>query len=384
MKASQNSSSSKSSEKPTKAFKWPFTFEELLNDFFDQPDCLENCAGQYFQGNHDDKIAKLLHMVKNNQFKKVLLIGNTFNYFASQIARQLYLESSKSPSFSLHCVELSEFYDYLLPPEPESTLYIFISKSGKSRFLGASIDHLRLTKVNPEHVWLITNNPNQSENGFLTNILPIYVSREIVMGTKTFINAIFVIYIITQTLLGYEILQSTFKHKFGQFILALKDYRENWQQSTKIIENYLEEFDYLYMIARDPASMGAAALGALHAKSFTRLLTEGIYISDFFHGPFQILEKKIRPMVVRTILLVGEKTTNEATIYRLVKLINQRAGKVLVLSNDLAVSDTFRDNPQVLLAEFDADIPVLAPIFEIFILQLVLLKIAKKKGLLQP
>ncbi|MHA1521975.1 MAG: SIS domain-containing protein [Promethearchaeota archaeon] len=369
--------------KGMKSKRWPITFETIVNDFFDGSNCLTKCANHYFEGNHKDLLSKLSSTVQNAGITKVLIIGNTFNYFASQITRQLYMEYPLSLPFSLACVELSEFYDYMLPTEPEPTLYIFISKSGSSRFLTASIDHLRLTKIDPDYVWLITNASDFPLNSYIQNILPIYVDREIVMGTKSFVNSIFVLYLLTQALFGNPHISAEFQAQFGHLIQAMDSYHHNWERSIKIIEEYLANFDYLYLIARDPASMGAASFGALHAKTFTQSLTEGIYISDFFHGPFQILEKKIRHREIRIILLVGEKTTNEATIYRLVKLINERAGKVLILSNNVAISEKYRDNPMVLIAEFDVEIPAMAPIFEIFILQLVLLKIAQKKGLLK-
>ena len=381
MTDNSNSPSPISKSKTSK--RWPITFNTIVQDFFEGPDCLAKCAQYYFAETHQDLLLKISHVVQESGITKVLFIGNTFNYFASQIARQMYMTCPLPIRFSLACVELSEFYDYMLPPEPEPTMYIFISKSGRSRFLTASIEHLRLAKIDPDHVWLITNTPDSALNSYIQNVFPLYLDREIVMGTKSFVNSIFVMYLVTQALLGIPVVSAEFKTQFGHFIQELQDYIHNWERSTKIIEDYLVDFDYLYLIARDPASMGAASFGALHAKTFTQSLTEGIYISDFFHGPFQILEKKIHHREIRIILLVGEKTTNEDTIYRLVNLINKRAGKVLIISNNAAISEKFRDNPMVLIAEFDAEISVMAPIFEIFILQLVLLKIAQKKGLLK-
>ncbi len=374
---------SSQSSKGMKSKRWPITFETIVKDFFDGSNCLATCANHYFEGKYQDLFSKISSIVQRAGITKVLIIGNTFNYFASQITHQMYMEYPLPLPFSLACVELSEFYDYMLPPEPEPTLYIFISKSGRSRFLTASIEHLRLTKIDPDFVWFITNASDFPSKPYIQNVFPIYVEREIVMGTKSFVNSIFVLYLVTQALFGNPPISDEFQAQFGNLIQAMNDYRNNWERSIKIIEEYLANFDYLYIIARDPASMGAASFGALHAKTFTQSLTEGIYISDFFHGPFQILEKKIRHREIRIILLVGEKTTNEATIYRLVKLIHERAGKVLILSNNVAISKKYRDNPMVLVAEFDVEIPVMAPIFEIFILQLVLLKIAQKKGLLK-
>ncbi|MCF2139133.1 MAG: SIS domain-containing protein [Candidatus Lokiarchaeota archaeon] len=369
--------------KKNDSFIWPFSFQQIRDDFFNEIESLHNCADQYFSGKFSSLFSKLRKILMDYEISKVFFIGNTYSYFASQIASQMIMVDQNEISFSLYCVELSEFFDYMLPQEPEKALYIFISKSGKSRFLQECVDHLRLSKISPETVWLITNNQNTSLASFISNRFPMFVSSEIVLGTKSFINTLFIVYLITRVLLGKEAVDSHLQRKIHIFLSDLANFRENWEKPTEYIESFLGDFDDLYIISRDPASMAAASLSALHAKSFTRLLTEGTYISHFFHGPFQILEKKIYPREIRILMFVGDRTTNEATIYRLVKLILERAGKVLVLSNNPAVSDTLRKNKRISLVDFTADIQVLSPIFELFILQFVLLKIAEKKGLLQ-
>ncbi|WP_457558689.1 SIS domain-containing protein [Candidatus Harpocratesius sp.] len=369
--------------KKNESFNWPYSFQQIRDDFFNEIESLQNCVDHYFSGKFSSLFKKLKKILVDYEISKVFFIGNTYSYFASQIASQMMMVNQNDISFSLYCVELSEFFDYMLPQEPEKALYIFISKSGKSRFLQECVDHLRLSKISPETVWLITNNPNTPLASFISNRFSMFVSSEIVLGTKSFINTLFIVYLITRILLGKEAVNSSIQRKIRTFLSDLITYRENWEKPTEYIESFLGDFDDLYIISRDPASMAAASLSALHAKSFTRLLTEGIYISHFFHGPFQILEKKIYPREIRILLFVGDRTTNEATIYRLVKLILERAGKVLVLSNNPAVSETLRKNKRISLVDFTSKIPELSPIFELFILQFVLLKIAEKKGLLK-
>ncbi|MHA1777463.1 MAG: hypothetical protein DRO88_04735 [Promethearchaeia archaeon] len=365
------------------SFQWPFTFEQIRDDFFDEIDCLTSCADHYFNGEFESKFEKLRQIVVERSISKVFFIGNTYSYFASQISRQMFMETARKIPFSLYCVELSEFFDYMLPSESEGALYIFISKSGKSRFLKSCVDHLRLTKVDPDLIWLITNNENTYLSPTIQNIFQLFIPHEFVLGSKSFINTIFVVYLTTRVIIGEKPQSTTLQARFSRFIGDLTEYKQNWISTTDQIVQFLSDFDNLYIIARDPASMAAALLGALHAKSFTRLLTEGIYISHFFHGPFQILERKIHPQNIRIILLIGDHTTNESTIYRLVNLILQRTREILVLSNNPGVSQILRKNERIILVDFNAEIQLLAPIFEFFILQFVFLKIAEKKELLK-
>jgi fructoselysine-6-P-deglycase FrlB-like protein len=145
-----------------------------------------------------------------------------------------------------------------------------------------------------------------------------------------------------------------------------------------------DEFRNLYIIARDPSSLSTAYLGALHAKTFTKILTEGIYISHFFHGPYQMLDKKEKGKenYVRFIVLVGDKISDRTELLRLLSLINDRGGEIVLLSNDPQLSQAFSGNQHIHSIDFDSPIPALAPIFEFFILQILLARITQRRGML--
>ena len=109
---------------------WPLTYSNILNDLKLLPESLKNCAEQYFSSNGRRFLTKIKKIVMDLNFSRVIFVGNTYNYFASLISLNIFLQSSEKLNFCWDSFELSEFYDYILPEDDiDSTLYIFISKS---------------------------------------------------------------------------------------------------------------------------------------------------------------------------------------------------------------------------------------------------------------
>lgn len=375
------------SDSQKKHFIWPYSYDDLLNDFLEAPACLEQCLDSYFSKKNQIRFLKLKTFLEDNSFDKIVFIGNTLNYFASFVPRYALMKSSQTQYFSWECYEMTEFFDYMLPKSIESTLYIFISHSGKSRLLTKCIDHLKLLKVPREQIWMVTNaNPSLVSNN-CGEIFSMEVNRELVIGVKSFQNEVCVLLIIVRLLTEENPLSEAFKSQMTVLKSNLKQFQQTWEEEIEKILNFLEyRTEYLYFIARDPASLACAKLSALRSKTYHRQFAEGISLGLFFHGPFQIFERS-QNKKQGAILLVGnrqlEQISDQTMLTRLVGLIRERAGKIIILSNNPDLKQWFRQYPEILIIDFHSPIDELSPIFENFIIALVFLKIAKREKLLK-
>lgn len=367
---------------------WPFTFEQILEDFIIAPDVLQQCAEFYFSGPGKQILEQAQQIIEDSDITRIVFIGNSFNFFATHCAKYELETSSEECKYSWKMVELTEFYDYFLPQEATpNTLYIFISRSGQSRLIARSIEQLHLVNQNPDQIWMITNaastTPLQPYCGLL---FPMKNPSEIISGSKSFMNSLLVVFLIAQLFVDKEPWRADVQTGVNDLIQNMQNYSQSWDRNTNSILDFMgDDFKNLYIIARDPSSLSTAYLGALHAKTFTKILTEGIYISHFFHGPYQMLNKSKKSgkvKRVRFIVLVGDKISDRTELLRLLSLINDRGGEILLLSNDPQLSQAFSGNQHMYSIDFDSPIPALAPIFEFFILQILLARITQRRGML--
>ena len=366
--------------------KWPFFYEDIREEFLSLPESLEKCIYNYFYKEGKDLIHHIQEILSKLQFSHVIFIGNTFNFFASEIPKYLLMNDKESVSFTWQNIEVTEFYDYFLPKERDlSILYIFISTSGKSRLLKKIIEQLHILNIDPNLIWLVTNNIKSPISSYCGVILPIYVESEIVLSSKSFPHTIVVLYFISQILLGKDPISKDIHNKIMNFISELKEYRKIEPIQTKALVDFLgEDFQIVYFISRDPVSEASSKLLALNANSFIGSMCEGISLGLFFHGPFQIFERKQINTKIKCVMIgafePGE--TEKETLPRLIELILQRAGSMAIICNNSQLIKKFQDEPKISVVNFESYFTPLAPIFQSFILSTALLRISLNKGLI--
>ncbi len=367
--------------------KWPYYYEDIKKEMSNLPESLEKCIDNYFYKEGKDIINNIQEILPKLQFSHVLFIGNTFNYFASAIPKYVLMNDIESVNFTWESIEVTEFYDYFLPKERDAnTLYIFISKSGKSRLLKSAIEQLHILNVDPNLMWLVTNDVKSPISPYCGIVLPIYVDSEIVLSSKSFPHTIIVLYFISQILLGKDPISEESYTKIKKFILELKKYRKIEPSQTQALINFAgEDIKIVYLISRDPVSEASCKLLALNANSFVGAMCEGISLGLFFHGPFQIFERKQINTGIKCMMMGAYEPgeTEKETLPRLIELIRQRAGSIVLICNNKQLKEKFKDDSKILVINFDSDFTPLAPIFHTFIISSVFLRISLKKGLLR-
>ncbi|MHA1340112.1 MAG: hypothetical protein ACTSRZ_10750 [Promethearchaeota archaeon] len=360
---------------------WPLSFEALINDLKNAPNCLKYCIDTYFQQGND--LFNLIQQhLKKLKLKKVLFIGNTFNYFASFVPIYTLMNHSNKVKFWFHNFELTEFYDYILPQFlDQNTLYIFISKSGTSRLIVKSIEHLRMLKTDPSQIWLVTNNDETPIKKHCSMIFPINVVVELILGTRSFFNTTFVLWLIAMLLLGENPFTESTYDKLMSIVEEMKKFDVNaFKASEQIMQFFGIDFHFIYFLAKG-ASLSAAHQAALAAKTYGKIYANSLSIGLFYHGPFQIADDNFRG-----IFFIGDDFNSSSIeiIPQLIDITTKKlaSGKILLISNNEKISKKVEDNPNVFLIKYQCKIPWLSPIIQFYISTCIFVQFAMKKGLI--
>jgi glucosamine 6-phosphate synthetase-like amidotransferase/phosphosugar isomerase protein len=338
----------------------------------------------YFGGEGQKLFAKVIDLLSSVNYTRVIFIGNSFNYFASFVPVFCLTNSPGNLNYGWQNFEVNEFYDYILPGKPlNNTLYIFISKSGRSRLIQKSMKHLFEIKTDPRLIWLVTNEPELKIAQKCGIVFPIHVKTETIPGTRSFQNEVFVLYLISQLLLKkdlQEMIESTRKGVIT-LVQSMKKYWHNREKTTSEIVEYLGgDLQYLYLISKG-TSLSTVYEAAASAKSYASLFAEGIDFGLFFHGPFQIADATFR-----CVLIIDEIYSEQinSLIEGLVNQITSRLGQTLLITTSKKLSALIAsvdDKKRVYSLNFDCEIPALTPIFEMFVLHQIFLEISKIRGL---
>ena len=368
------------SDLPPKKKLWALSYKSLLHDFKIMPLALKKCMKFYLSRKGEALLSKISELIDSLNFSRVLFIGNSFNFYASFIPSYSLMTSGVDLNFSWDSIELNEFYDYILPGKPDNeTLYIFISKSGRSKLLVKSMEHLFLIKKDPRMIWLVTNEPKIKIAKKCGAVFPTLVSSELALGTKTFQNLVFVLYLISRLIMKKKPLNKSIQATVNNLIHSMKEYwAKNIKNPRRLLDFFENNIQFLYLVSKG-ASIGSAYEAAACAKSFTRIIAEGMSLGLFFHGTFQIADDKFR-----SVFIISNDLTSEENnlVNNLINQITEKSGLMLLISNNEDLTNSLTDDSHVLPIKFKCDIPSLTPIFEMYVLHLLLLEVAKIKDLI--
>ena len=360
--------------------KWDLSFDAILADFLSEPESLKKCIDFYLSSYGVNLIKEVQEKLSTTKFSSVMFIGNTYNYFAGFVPFFTILNSKNKVDFFWKNIELTEFYNFFLPQKKDDVLYIFMSKSGNAKLIKKSIDHLHLLKIDPNQIWLITNNNNADSAKKCGVIFPLALNSEVVLGTKSFQNCVFILYLISALLLKKNPLSMENKEDFYRLINNLMDFRKNWKKINSEVMNFLsDEIEYLYFISKG-SSLSSAHHAALVAQSFVRIFSEGISLGHFFHGPFQIADDKFR-----CVMLIGDDCEKESDLIPgLIEQLTKKfgPGRVVLITNCEKLEQSMKNNTDLMTIKYECHNQALSPIFNMFILQTMFLQIAKVRKLL--
>jgi glucosamine 6-phosphate synthetase-like amidotransferase/phosphosugar isomerase protein len=354
-------------------------FDHILDDFKTIPKAMLKCLRYYLSPEGKNRLNAIKSFVQEANIQKLVFIGHSYNFFASYIP-YYYINRRKK---SCEIYEGDEFLHYFTPRKfAQKTAYCFVSHSGQSSQIVQSIKKLQNSNLNPQKIWGVSSNMDSfiAQNSHF--FLPTIVESEEVIGTKSYINAILVLYFIARAFMNREVITSKIEEEIRQLIFEIKFYSQDWNFHVKSLTKFLGvDYDFLYFISKG-ASLATAYRGAFSVKSYTRIYGEGTNIGLFLHGPYQIIQSN--PESFRCVLYIGDESNMEDTV-RLIEMVSKTlgSGKVMLINNSRELSSLGRSNENVWVFEHTTKNPSLAPIFEIIVLQYLTLDQALRRGVIE-
>ncbi len=312
-----------------------------------------------------DDLTTLLAMVDKDlggiRMIKTLACGSS--YYASLMMRYLAPQILGIPTFA----ELGSEYCSLTKGQ-KGTLAIAISQSGET---ADTIKAAKAAKANGYKLMAITNVKNSQLARAADYVWTTKAGPEVsVAATKTVLSQIAALY---SLILAHPSLSKLNKED------AMDTFRKLPDQINKIFENvdsiisvasYLADFKDAIYIARG-LNYPIALEGALKLKEISYIHGEGYAAGELKHGPFALLGKE-----VPVIAIVSHDENYDSLVTNLREVKTRQAPLIAISEeNDLTISN---------LADYVITVPhtkpILSPILNLVVVQLLAYYTAVKKG----
>ena len=365
-------------------------FDEILDDLLSLPRSMLKCLKYYLGDEGSQKMAKVFLHLQSKGIRRVIFVGHSYNYFASIVPFYFfnscfqYKDNNICSTSALYCsiFEADEFSYFKLCPNADQTMFILISESGNSFQIKNAVDFLIREGITSDNIWGVGNHEDSYLGEKCGLFFPITSGTEEVIGTKSYVNTIITLYLLARAMVGEEALTSDLEQEIRQLIFEVKFYGNDWRYHIKSISDFMgTDYEHLYFISKG-TSLSTAQQAALNTKAFTRRFAEGLNIGLFLHGPFQIIQSN--PESYRFVVVISDDRNFEDTI-KLIDIVSQKMGKgkVVLINNSRELSSLGRGNSNAWVFEHTIKNSYLAPIFEIVVLQFLLMDQALHRGVIE-
>jgi glucosamine--fructose-6-phosphate aminotransferase (isomerizing) len=324
-----------------------------ISDILAQPAALREALEHYPAEQVEPLRARLLR----GDFSRIVLTGMGSSYNAAYPAWLMLLPLSTPP---LH-VNTAELLHYGQSLVDSRTLLWINSQSGRSVEIVRFLETLK--HRHPAFQLSMTNYLDSPMAQMADLAVPIHAGDEATVSTKTFINMLATLLLVSTQLAGGDwraLLQSM--RKAAE---ALDVYLEHWQEKVAELESRLGRVDQLLILGRG-ASLGAVWNGSLINKEAAKCTFEGMNVADFRHGPMELASPRLT-------LLMLEGAPKTAKLNRDLALeVIKHGGKVFWLA--------MQPDPKLPTLLLPAVEEAARPLVEILPLQMLTIVMANRNG----
>jgi glucosamine--fructose-6-phosphate aminotransferase (isomerizing) len=254
----------------------------MLKEVYEQPEKAQALINFLKEPGQMDKFCSEL-----KDESRIYLIGSGSSYNACVIGAY-YL--NKIAGIEAVPVVAGAFKEVLGQADFSQGAYILISQSGETKDVVRVLNFLEEKKA--KKILALVNVLGSSLQLRVKNYLPLLSNVEIsVPATKTFTNQVIIFLYLSVTLgkrKDKHIL--ALEEDFGTLPFLIKETLSQTSEKCKEIARFLAKKEYLYYLGYG-INFGVCLEAALKMKEITYIPCEGIYSSEFKHGPLAIIKK---------------------------------------------------------------------------------------------
>ncbi len=297
---------------------------------------------------------------------RIFLVGSGSSYNACVIGAYYLNRLAGVQAFP---VLAGAFKEFLGQADLSQGAYVLVSQSGETKDVVSALNFLE--ERNAGKILALVNVLGSSLQLRVKNYLPLLSSIEVsVPATKTFTNQVIIFLYLAIKLKETkgerdDGLEKELDRLPSLIQKALSRTKEKCQQLARL----LAKKDYLYYLGYG-VSFGACLEAALKMKEITYIPCEGMYSSEFKHGPLAIIKKGDWVLFLSTI----------EDAYMTLSHINEvscRLGKICTIAPD---DDSLSLNSDELIP-LPSKSYYLAPILEVVVAQLLSYYVSQEKGI---
>lgn len=329
-----------------------------LEDILSQPQQLQTALAVYTGSD----VRRSLETIHKMEFSELIFAGMGSSHFCA-LSANVYLAGHGIRS---QVISAGELLHYEYGRIKTDTLLCLISQSGESAEI------VRLLKKLPDDIQVIaiTNNP-ESTLGKRGNVtLPLCVSDEKSVTTRTYLASVCLTLLIAFTMTG-EDMDEVFK-ELRKVYGEMGQYLEDFECNTKKLADFSLNSKEINVMGRGYA-ITAVRAGALFFREVARYGTTDFDSAEFRHGPMETVDDGFFGIV-----LAPFGNTQMLGIH-LAREIAEKGGRVVLVTDAGAPDQKWGDN---ILPVILPEVPeIYSPFLQILPLQLLADALAKEKGI---
>lgn len=343
---------------------------DFVKEVFEQPEALKSLLDHYSSDDGKQELAGLKQDWNENQFRQVVFSGMGSSLFAGHIA----VHALRSHGIPCTLIDSGELLYHGFVDQARSTLFILTSQSGES------IEIVKLLEKIPAGdtgnvVWGISNSEGSTLAKKAVKCLFLKAGTEKSVTSKTFCNTLVLMHLFSRIISVKNLdaveraIESTITN-IQELIAAIeRSLGTKKQLGDKMVQFVGENAHAMEIVARGTSLASAEQMG-LNIKEMNKIPAEALSAGQFRHGPIEMIDKNFR-----AIILISDdrsRSLNEDLAWNITH--RWGGGKAIVITNQ--ISRKLDGEPRVMQIVHDVKDPFLAPVMEIIIVQLFMIKLA--------
>jgi len=333
----------------------------MLKEIYEQPEKAQALINFLRESSQAEEFLERL-----KKESRVYLIGSGSSYNACVLG-SYYL--NKIAGIEAVPVIAGAFKEFLGEGDVSRGAYILVSQSGETKDVVSVLNHLEKKKA--KKIFAIVNVLGSSLQLRLKHFLPLLSNIEIsVPATKTFTNQVIIFLYLAMKLgeiKGKKV--ESLAEAFDKLPMLIEKTLSLTSQMGREMAKVLAGKEYLYYLGYGIA-YGACLEAALKMKEITYIPCEGMYSSEFKHGPLAIIKKDDWVLFLSTL----------EDSYMSLSHINEvscRLGKICTISPP---DDSLALNSEELIP-LPSQNYFLAPLLSVIVAQQIAYYVSQEKGI---
>ncbi|MFP4081400.1 MAG: glutamine--fructose-6-phosphate transaminase (isomerizing) [Candidatus Aminicenantes bacterium] len=254
----------------------------MLKEIHEQPDKAQALINFLKESEQAEEFSQVLKNEKN-----IYLVGSGSSYNACVLGAY-YL--NKIAGMESIPVVAGSFKEFLGKGDFSRGAYILVSQSGETKDVVSVLNYLEEKKA--KKILAVVNVLGSSLQLRVKNFLPLLSNIEIsVPATKTFTNQVIIfLYLSLRLAEDRQKKNSSVEREISNFPSLIEKTLSSTSKKCQQMASVLAEKEYLYYLGYG-ISYGACLEAALKMKEITYIPCEGMYSSEFKHGPLAIIKQ---------------------------------------------------------------------------------------------